>query len=77
MAVETSYLGAITITRSTDYLSTFAENSRAEIEAFGLTQVPHDGTFWEFEGGIARRRSSQPSPAFQGFRAILKSSVSE
>ncbi len=77
IVVETSYLGAITIARSTDYLSTFSENSRGEIEAFGLSQISHDGTFWEFDGGIARRRSSPPSPAFQGFRAILKSSVSE
>ena len=77
VAVETSYLGAITIAQSTDYLSTFAENSRSEIEAFGLTQITHEGTFWDFEGGIARRRSSPPGPAFQGFRAILKSSVSE
>jgi|TARA_B100000315_G_scaffold249992_1_gene282056 DNA-binding transcriptional LysR family regulator len=77
VAVETSYLGAITIARSTDYLSTFAENSRSEIEAFGLTQISHEGTFWDFEGGIARRRSSPPGSAFQGFRAILKSSVAE
>jgi DNA-binding transcriptional LysR family regulator len=77
VAVETSYLGAITIARSTDYLSTFAENSQSEMEVFGLTKISHEGTFWEFEGGIASRRSSPPSPAFQGFRAILKSSISE
>ncbi|MBN06827.1 MAG: hypothetical protein CMM45_03220 [Rhodospirillaceae bacterium] len=77
VAVETSYLGAITIAHATDYLSTFAENSRTEIEAFGLKKISHEGTFWEFEGGIARRRSSPPSSAFQGFRAILKSAVSE
>jgi len=77
VAVETSYLGAITISRSTDYLSTFAENSRSTIETFGLTKISHEGTFWDFEGGIVRRRSSPPSAAFQGFRAILKSSISE
>ncbi|MBT4939688.1 MAG: LysR family transcriptional regulator [Rhodospirillaceae bacterium] len=75
VVVETSYLGALTIAGSTDYLSTFAESGLSEIEAFGLTQISHEGTFWEFEGGIARRRSSPPGPAFQGFRAILKSSV--
>lgn len=77
VAVETSYLGAITIARSSDFLSTFAENSRSEIEAFGMTPISHEGTFWEFEGGIARRRSSPPGPAFQGFRAILKGAVTE
>ena len=75
VVVETSYLGALTIAGSTDYLSTFAESGLSEIEAFGLTQISHEGTFWEFEGDIARRRSSPPGPAFQGFRAILKSSV--
>lgn len=73
IAVETSYLGAISVARATDYLSTFAENSKAEVEAFGLRQIAHEGTFWEFEAGIARRRSGYPGPAFNRFRSVLLS----
>ena len=61
--VETTTLGSLSILWYSDYLATFASESEETIRAFGLHRVNHEGTFWEYPAGIARRRAGRPSPA--------------
>jgi hypothetical protein len=76
IAVETTALGIIKILLEGDFLAHFPERMLADAERFGLVAIPHEGTFWEAEAGIAYRRTNRPVRTVESFKAILKSSIS-
>lgn len=77
VAVETNPFGALTIVRSSDYLTSFADHASEQMRGLGLAPIRHEGTFWDFEAGLVRRKSSRPSPALEAFRGVLKSLLNE
>ena len=76
IAVETTALGIIKILLEGDFLAHFPERMLADAERFGLVAIPHEGTFWEGEAGIAHRRTNRPTRALESFKAILRASLS-
>jgi DNA-binding transcriptional LysR family regulator len=71
IAIETTTLGSLSILRHSDFLTTFAFDSEKTMQAFGLKRINHEGTFWEFPAGIARRRAGRPSPALRAFQGLV------
>lgn len=76
IAIETTSIGMIKILEEGDFLAHFPERMLADAEKFGLVNIPHEGTFWESEAGIAFRRTSRPVRAVESFKAILRASLS-
>lgn len=75
IAVETTTLGSLSVLRQTDYLATFETQAEGTMQAYGLNRIIHEGTFWEFPAGIARRRAGRPSPAYRAFEGLLLSKL--
>ena len=76
IAVETTSIGIIKILEEGDFLAHFPERMLGDAQKFGLVNIPHEGTFWESEAGIAFRRTSRPVRAVESFKAILRASLS-
>jgi DNA-binding transcriptional LysR family regulator len=76
IAVETTALGIIKILLEGDFLAHFPERMLPDAERFGLVPIPHEGTFWEAEAGIAYRRTNRPVRTVESFKAILRASIS-
>jgi len=76
IAVETTALGIIKILLEGDFLAHFPERMLPYAERFGLLGIPHEGTFWESEAGIAYRRTNRPPRPLESFKAILRASIS-
>ena len=76
IAVETTALGIIKILLEGDFLAHFPERMLPDAERFGLVAIPHEGTFWEGEAGIAYRRTTRPARSVESFKAILRASIS-
>jgi DNA-binding transcriptional LysR family regulator len=77
IAVETTSIGMIKILEEGDFLAHFPERMLGDARKFGLVNIPHEGTFWESQAGIAFRRTSRPVRAVESFKAILRASLSE
>jgi DNA-binding transcriptional LysR family regulator len=75
IAVETVSIGIIKILEEGDFLAHFPERMLGDAEKFGLVRIPHDGTFWESEAGIAYRRTNRPIRPVESFKAILRTSL--
>lgn len=76
IAVETVSTGIIKILQQGDFLAHIPERMLKDAEKFGLARIPHDGTFWELQAGIAYRRTSRPIRPVESFKAILRASLS-
>ena len=76
IAVETVSTGVIKILQQGDFLAHIPERMLEDAEKFGLVRIPHDGTFWESEAGIAYRRTNRPIRPVESFKAILRASLS-
>jgi len=76
IAVETTSIAIIKILLEGDFLAHFPERMLADAERFGIVGIPHEGTFWESEAGIAHRRTNRPVRTVESFKAILRASVS-
>ena len=75
IAVETSTLGVVALLRKTDFLTTYAVQGLETLKEMGITSIPSEGAFWDFEAGIVRRRSSTSSPALRSFTAMVRSAL--
>ena len=75
IAVEAVSIGIIKILEEGDFLAHFPERMLRDAEKFGLVRIPHDGTFWESEAGIAYRRTNRPIRPVESFKAILRTSL--
>ena len=76
IAVETASIGIVKILQQGDFLAHFPELMLGDAEKFGLVSIPHEGTFWESEAGIAYRRTNRPIRPVESFKAILRASLS-
>lgn len=77
IAVETVSTGVLKILQQGDFLAHIPERMLEDAEKFGLVRIPHDGTFWESQAGIAYRRTNRPIRPVESFKAILRASLSE
>lgn len=75
IAVETVTTGIMKILVEGDFLAHFPERMLEDAQKFGLVRVPHDGTFWESQAGIAFRRTTRPIRPVESFKAILRASL--
>ena len=75
IAVETTVLGIIKLLLEDDFLAHFPERMLSDAARFGLIAIPHEGTFWEGEAGIAHRRTNLPLRVVESFKAILRASI--
>lgn len=73
IAIETTTLGCISLLRQSDCLTIFEAKAESSMQAFGLQRIEHDGTFWNFPAGVARRRSARASAAYRAFREMIRS----
>lgn len=76
IAVETVSMGILKILQEGDFLAHFPERMLDDAQKFGLVRIPHDGTFWESQAGIAFRRTTRPIRPVESFKAILRTSLS-
>ncbi len=72
VVIETNALGALSIVRNGDFLTTYAAYGAPELEGFGITPIAHEGTLWDFEAGLVRLKTSRPGPALDAFRSVLR-----
>lgn len=75
IAVETTSYAMFKLLREGNFLAHFAEQMLPDAERFELTRLPHEGTFWESEAGIAYRTSASPIKTLTTFAAILKAAL--
>lgn len=77
IAVETTSYAMFKLLQQGNFLAHFAEQMIPDAERFQLTRIPHEGTFWESEAGIAYRSSASPMKALTSFNSILKATLSQ
>jgi DNA-binding transcriptional LysR family regulator len=75
IAVETVTTGIMKILVEGDFLAHFPERMLEDAQKFGLAPIPHEGTFWESQAGIAFRRTTRPIRPVESFKAILRASL--
>lgn len=76
IAVETTALGIFKILEEGDFIAHFPARMLVDAERFGLVNIPHEGTFWETEAGIAYRRTNRPPRPVESFKAMLRANLS-
>ncbi len=42
---------------------------------FGLVAIPHEGTFWEAEAGLACLRTSRPARTLESFKSMVRAAL--
>jgi DNA-binding transcriptional LysR family regulator len=72
IAVETTTFAMFKILGHGDYLAHFAEQLLPDAERYDLVRVPHEGTFWVSEAGLAYRETRDPIRALTSLRSMLK-----
>ena len=77
VVVETNAFGALFLVRSSDLLTTFASAAGPVLKELSLTTIRHPGTFWDFEAGLTRLKTTRPSAALNAFRTILRSHLAD
>lgn len=75
IAIETSTLGGVAFLRKTDFLATYAEQGLTTLKEMGIIGIDSEGTFWDFEAGIVRRRSTKTLPALRSFTAMVRAAL--
>lgn len=75
IAFETTSIGTMQILQEGNYLTHFAKQMLPLAEKLGLTCIPHEGTFWEAEAGVAYRPSSASLKAMTSFQSMLKAAL--
>ena len=43
---------------------------------FGLVNIPHEGTFWEAEAGLAYLRTNRPARMIESFKSMVRAALS-
>jgi DNA-binding transcriptional LysR family regulator len=77
IAVETSAIGMINLLAEGDFVGLLPARAAQYVSRFGLAPIPHEGTFWEAEAGIAYLRTNRPARMIESFKAILRASLSD
>jgi DNA-binding transcriptional LysR family regulator len=75
IAVETTAFGIIKLLLEGDFVAHFPSAMLSDAERFGLVAIPHEGTFWDSQAGIAYRQTSRPLRMVESFKAILRASL--
>lgn len=76
IAVEASTIGMLRILARTDCLGLLSTRMAEFATEFGLTQIPHAGTFWEAEAGLAYRRTREPARMTESFKSMVRAALS-
>jgi DNA-binding transcriptional LysR family regulator len=77
IAAEGTLFGILKILLEGDFLAHIAEQILPDAQKLGLTRIPHEGTFWEAEAGVAYRNTDNPIKALLSFKSMVKSSLSK
>lgn len=76
IAIEATSIGMLRVLEESDFLGLFSTVMVDYATRFGLVRIPHEGTFWEAEAGLAYLRMSQPSRAIESFKSRVRAAVS-
>jgi DNA-binding transcriptional LysR family regulator len=77
IAVEASTIAMLRILARTDCLGLLSARMAEFTAGFGLTQIPHAGTFWEAEAGLAYLRGREPARMTESFKSMVRAALAD
>ncbi len=76
IAIEASAIGMLRVLEGSDFLGLFSTVMVDYAARFGLVTIPHEGTFWEAEAGLAYLRTNRPSRTIEAFKSRVRAALS-
>jgi len=76
IAVEATSMAMLRLLEHGDFLGLLATVMVDYAKRFGLVTIPHEGTFWEAEAGLAYLRTSRPARMIESFKSIVRAALS-
>ncbi len=76
IAIEANLIGMLRVLEGSDFLGLFSTVVVDYAKRFGLVTIPHEGTFWEAEAGLAYLRTNRPSRPIESFKSRVRAAVS-
>jgi DNA-binding transcriptional LysR family regulator len=76
IAVEATSIAMLRVLEESDALGLIATGMVDFAKRFGLVDIPHEGTFWEAEAGLAYLRSNRPPRAVESFKSMIRAALS-
>jgi hypothetical protein len=64
------------VLEGSDFLGLFSTVMVDYAARFGLVAIPHEGTFWEAEAGLAYLRTNRPSRMLEAFKSRVRAVLS-
>ncbi len=75
IAVEATSIAMLRVLEESDALGLTAAGMVDFAKRFGLVDIPHEGTFWEAEAGLAYLRSNQPPRMVESFKSMVRAAL--
>ena len=76
IAVEATSIAMLRVLEESDALGLIATGMVDFAKRIGLVDIPHQGTFWEAEAGLAYLRSNQPARSVESFKSMVRAALS-
>lgn len=76
IAIEATSLGMLRMLERSDFLGLFSTVMVDYVKRFGLVTIPHEGTYWEAEAGLAYLRTSRPARMIESFKSMMRAALS-
>jgi DNA-binding transcriptional LysR family regulator len=76
IAVEATSIGMLRVLEQSDFLGLFSTVMADYAKRFGLVTIPHEGTFWEAEAGLAYLRTNRPARTLESFKSRVRAALS-
>ena len=75
IAIEATSIGMLRVLEASDFLGLFSTGMVDYAKRFGLVAIPHEGTFWEAEAGLAYLRTSRPPRTLESFKSMVRAAL--
>jgi DNA-binding transcriptional LysR family regulator len=76
IAIEATSIGMLRVLERSDFLGLFSTVMVDDAKRFGLITIPHEGTFWEAEAGLAYLRTNRPARTIESFKSMVRAALS-
>jgi hypothetical protein len=75
IAIEATSIGMLRVLECGDFLGLCPTGMVDYAKRFGLVAIPHEGTFWEAEAGLACLRTSRPARTLESFKSMVRAAL--
>ncbi|MGB7102065.1 MAG: LysR family transcriptional regulator [Xanthobacteraceae bacterium] len=76
IAIEATSIGMLRVLECSNFLGLFSTAMVDFAKRFGLVTIPHEGTFWEAEAGLAYLRTNRPPKSLESFKSRVRAALS-